>query len=109
MGSLADFAAPLDHVAAHALRPVIDSDRIGKVLLDVRGQGRPVAFATERVSPSPGAGAGVGESRRGAATNDCRRLLDELVVGEGVDHEQRVVDPAGAVALQDRVADVPDE
>lgn len=54
MGSLADFAAPLDHVAAHALRPVIDSvhplsdvtaayerldapDRIGKVLLDVRG------------------------------------------------------------------------
>lgn len=54
MGSPADFAALLDHVAAHSWRPVIDSvhplsdvtaayerldapDRIGKVLLDVRG------------------------------------------------------------------------
>jgi len=41
------------------------------------------------------------------AAHDRRRLMDELVVGQGVDHESREVDPARDVALQDRVTDVP--
>jgi hypothetical protein len=48
----------------------------------------------------------VGEGRRGLAPVDGRADLYELVVGQGVDHEQREVGASRHVALEQRVADV---
>ena len=47
-------------------------------------------------------------SERGGrlATNNGGRFVDELVIGQRVDHEEREVDPASEVALQHRVSDV---
>jgi hypothetical protein len=50
---------------------------------------------------------GVRERRRCLAADDRWGLVDELVVLEGLDHEECEVDAARDVALEDRVADVP--
>src|SRR5437764_2213592 len=47
------------------------------------------------------------ERRRRLPADDRRRLVDELVVLERLDHEQGEVDAARTVAREDRVADVP--
>lgn len=46
------------------------------------------------------------EAQRGLAADDGRRFVHQRVVFEGRDHEQGEVDAAGAVAHEQRVADV---
>ena len=38
---------------------------------------------------------------------DCRSLADQVIVIQGLDHEQGEVDAPGEIAFQYRVADVP--
>jgi hypothetical protein len=46
----------------------------------------------------------VGERQWCLAPDDRRRLVDEVVVLESLDHEKSEVDPACQVAFEDRVA-----
>src|SRR4051794_11640742 len=48
----------------------------------------------------------VRERRGGLAANDCRGLANEILVLEGVHHEQREIYAPREVALEDRVAHV---
>src|SRR3954452_3283889 len=50
---------------------------------------------------------GVRKRRRTLAANDCRSLVNEIVILERLHHEQCEVHPARDVALEDRVAHVP--
>ncbi len=67
----------------------------------------PAARSVPRPRPSGVRDHGVGKSRGGLAAHDRRGLMDESVVGEGVDHELGEIDTSGDVALQDGVTDVP--
>src|SRR5262245_40529618 len=49
----------------------------------------------------------MGTRRRGLAADDRRRLVDELVTFQSVDHEQGEVHAAGAVAGEDWIPHVP--
>src|SRR3954453_20894777 len=70
-------------------------------LSDIAG---PAAWLSLLQAPSGGC---VGKRRGALPADDGRRLLDEVVVLEGLDHEECEVHAAGDVALEDRVADMP--
>src|SRR3954453_20159832 len=85
-------------IAGVAIRPHVDEPLRRADLVVDRG-------ITRRTWSS--VAAGVRERRGRLATDDRRCFVDELVVLEGLDHEQRKVHAAGEVALEDGIADVP--
>ena len=50
---------------------------------------------------------GVCERRGGAASDDCRGFVDQLVVLKSLYHEQGIIHAARDVALKDGITDMP--